>query len=105
MDDAERRAVEPMRSCAWCSPAAAPAAIVSTAPIGIGAAQRVRAMQQRAHGLAVHVLHREEVRVAELSDVVDLRDVGMLELRREPRLVEEHPHERARRSRGRAARA
>ena len=54
----------------------------------------MRALEQRTHGLAVDVLHREEVRVAELSDVVDLRDVRMLELRREPRLVEEHPHER-----------
>src|SRR6185312_16133524 len=35
-----------------------------------------------------------EVRVAELTDVVDLRDVRVLQLRREPRLVEEHPHER-----------
>ncbi len=56
-------------------------------------AHRVRAMQQRAHGLAVHVLHREEVAVAEAADVVHLRDVRVLELGREPRLVEEHAHE------------
>ncbi len=57
------------------------------------AAQRSRAMQERAHRLAVHVLHREEVRVAELSDVVDLRDVRVVELRGEARLFEEHLHE------------
>jgi hypothetical protein len=54
----------------------------------------VGALQHRAHGLAVHVLHREEVRVAELSGVVDLRDVRVLELRGEARFFEEHPHER-----------
>ena len=42
---------------------------------------------------AVHVLHRVEVRARELSDVVNLRDVRMLELRGEPRLVEEHRDE------------
>jgi hypothetical protein len=50
-------------------------------------------MQDRPHRIAVHVLHREEVRVPELTDVVDLRDVRMLELRREPRFIEKHLQE------------
>ncbi len=56
-------------------------------------AQRTRAQHEVAHGLAVHVLHREEVRAAEAADIVDLRDVRVLELDREARLVEEHPYE------------
>ena len=57
------------------------------------AAQALGAVEQRPHGLAVHVLHREEIRVAELPDVVDLRDVRVLELGREARLIEEHADE------------
>jgi hypothetical protein len=50
--------------------------------------------EQAAQILAVHVLHREEVLVAFLPDVVDLNDVGVVQLRGEARLVQEHLHER-----------
>ena len=57
-------------------------------------AGRVRCLcDGRAHDLAqvlaVHVLHREEVAVVDDADVVDLRDVRVLERRGEARLVEE----------------
>ena len=54
------------------------------------ALELVRAVHQLAHRLPVDVLHREEVRVAELPGVEHLRDVGVLELGGEPGLVEEH---------------
>ncbi len=44
--------------------------------------------------LAVDVLHREEVVAIFDADVVDLRDVGMMQGRGETRLVEEHLDER-----------
>ena len=53
-------------------------------------AQRARALEQATHGLAVHVLHGEEERIAELSDVEHLRDVRVLELGRESGLFQEH---------------
>jgi hypothetical protein len=40
--------------------------------------------------LAVEVLHREEVLALRLADVVDLRDVRVVQARRDARLVEEH---------------
>ena len=43
--------------------------------------------------LAVDVLHREEVRVVDLAEIVDMRDVRVIERGGEPRLVEEQPHE------------
>jgi hypothetical protein len=57
------------------------------------ALERRHPLQHVAHVLAVHVLHREEVAVADPTDVVDLRDVRMVELRGEAGLVEEHRHE------------
>ena len=48
-----------------------------------------RVSDQGAQGLAIDVLGREEVRAAELADLVDLRDVGMRELGRDAGLGEE----------------
>ena len=41
--------------------------------------------------LAVQVLHGQEVRAADLAEVVDLHDVRVVQQRRQPRLVAEHP--------------
>ena len=41
----------------------------------------------------MEVLHREEVLAARLADVVDLDDVRVVQVRGEPRLVEEHVDE------------
>jgi hypothetical protein len=41
----------------------------------------------------MNVLHREEVGAAESADIVDRRNVRVLQLGREPRLVQEHAHE------------
>ena len=49
--------------------------------------------QELAQVGAVHVLHREERRVAVGADVVDLGDVRAGQRRRQPRLVDEHPQE------------
>jgi hypothetical protein len=46
-----------------------------------------------AHVAAEEVFHGDEIAVADLTEIVDLDDVGMIELRGELRLVEEHPHE------------
>ncbi|MBK7191551.1 MAG: hypothetical protein IPH80_03655 [Myxococcales bacterium] len=54
---------------------------------------RDAAAKQRARRLAVDVLHREEVGVDHPADVEDLRDVRMVELGGEARLVQEHGHE------------
>ena len=39
------------------------------------------------------VLHRDEVLVVDVADVVDLHDVRVIERRSDARLVEEHAHE------------
>src|SRR6185503_9612766 len=52
-----------------------------------------RRLEDRARVLAVHVLHRHEVRAVGLIDLVDLRDVLMVECRGELGLVEEHRDE------------
>ena len=54
-----------------------------------GGGARVLA-QDLAHVRAVHVLHREERRLAVGADVVDLDHVGVIERRRQARLVQEH---------------
>ena len=41
--------------------------------------------------LTVQVFHRDEVRAAEVADLVGLDDVRVIEARGEPRFVEEHP--------------
>ena len=43
--------------------------------------------------VAAQVLHRDEVLVVDVADVVDLHDVRMIERRGDARLVEEHAHE------------
>ncbi len=50
--------------------------------------------EQRAQVLAVHVLHREVVDARVLADLEHLRDVLVVERRRESRLVQEHLHGR-----------
>ena len=52
-----------------------------------------RAMEDPRQVLAVDVLHREEVFAVLEPDVVDLRDVGVVETRDQAGLVEQHPHE------------
>jgi hypothetical protein len=49
-----------------------------------------RALEQRAHGVAVDVLHRQEVRVVLEADLEHPGDVRVVQRRRHPRLVEEH---------------
>ena len=46
--------------------------------------------EQRPEILAVHVLHREVVNAGVLADLEHLRDVLVIERRREPGLVQEH---------------
>ncbi len=41
----------------------------------------------------MHVLHRDVVGALDLSEVVDLRDVGVVQEGGDPRLVEEHVNE------------
>ncbi len=53
-------------------------------------AERAGAREHVEDVLAVDELHRVEERVADLTEVEDLRDVRVLELRREARFVEEH---------------
>jgi hypothetical protein len=48
---------------------------------------------QRQQVVPVHELHRDEVLALELAEVEHLRDVGVVQSRGEPRLVEEHPRE------------
>ena len=48
-----------------------------------------------AEGLAVEVLHRDEPRPVVFAEVEDGAEVRVVELRREPRLVQEHVHEAA----------
>ena len=50
-------------------------------------------LEQRPRGVTVDVLHRVEELAVGLTDVVDLRDVGVVEPGGEASLVEEHPHE------------
>jgi hypothetical protein len=52
-----------------------------------------RAVDRRAEVLAVDVLHHDEVAVVGAQELVDLRDVGVHEQRRELVLGGEHPHE------------
>ena len=57
-------------------------------------AELVVARERLQHVAAVHELHRVEVVVADPTEIEDLRDVRMLELRGEPGFVEEHADER-----------
>ena len=57
------------------------------------AAGMARGAQQLAGVAAVHVLHGVVVLAAGLAAVEDLDHVGVVEVRGQPRLVEEHPHE------------
>ena len=57
------------------------------------AAPAQRGLEDRAGVLAVHVLHRHEVRAVGLVHLVDLRDVLVIERGGELRLVEEHRDE------------
>jgi hypothetical protein len=60
---------------------------------GSGLAALLRALEDRAHVLAAHVLERDEVAVADLTELEDLRDVRVRELHRDLRLVDEHRDE------------
>jgi hypothetical protein len=51
------------------------------------------AREDRAHVLAVDVLHRDEVLAIGFADVVDLHDVLVMQGRGDARLVEEHADE------------
>ncbi len=53
-------------------------------------AQSTRSRQHVENVFAVDELHRVEERVTDLTEVEDLRDVRVLQLRREARFVEEH---------------
>ncbi len=55
---------------------------------------RQRGVDHLAHGLAVHVLHCEEVGAVVAADVEHLRDVLVVERRDQPGLVEKHRNER-----------
>jgi hypothetical protein len=85
--------VAPLRSWAWCSPAATAAAMCTHTGSGHPLAGRHRALEQRAHGVAVDVLHRQEVGLVLAPDLEHPGDVGVVQRRRHPRLVEEHLHE------------
>ena len=56
-------------------------------------ARRAERLAHAAHVLAVEVLHGDEGATVGLAHVVHLRQVGVIQRRRDPRLVEEHPHE------------
>ena len=51
------------------------------------------ALQERAQVPAGDVLHRDEVRVLVLPELVDVHDVGVVQLDADPRLVDEHRDE------------
>ncbi|MEZ4251572.1 MAG: hypothetical protein R3B99_25440 [Polyangiales bacterium] len=53
----------------------------------------VQAPEHAVERLAVQVLHRQEPIVAKASELEDLRDVGVMQLRRDARFVEEHRDE------------
>ena len=57
------------------------------------AARLLQAVDDAVERLALEVLHRDEVALAVLPDLVGLDDVGVAEARGEPRLVEEHAEE------------
>ena len=57
------------------------------------AAARLGLLRDPAHVLAVDVLHGDEVRAALVAEVEDLRDVRVVQPRRDPGLVQEHLHE------------
>ena len=51
------------------------------------------AIEDAAQVLAVHELERDEVGILDLAEIEDLRDVGVVELDRDLRLVDEHRDE------------
>ncbi len=53
----------------------------------------LRELQERAQVLALDVLHGDVVPGVDLPEIVDVRDVVVVELGRELRLVDEHRHE------------
>jgi hypothetical protein len=61
--------------------------------IGTVLAALLRALEDRAQVLAAHVLEGDEVRLVNLTELEDLRDVRVRELHRELRLVDEHRDE------------
>ena len=61
---------------------------------GAGRALLARGLaQHRRERLALHQLHGQEVLLAVVADLDDADDVRVIEQRRQPRLVEEHPDE------------
>ncbi len=64
------------------------------APSGGRLSASVGLADDPAQVLAVHVLHGDEVLIAQLAQVEDLHHVRVVEPRRDPRLVEEHLDER-----------
>ena len=100
VDDAEELARRVRRSsCAACSPPHASARMRRTTPVRDRRrpCARQRAMQLRER-VAVDLLHHEVEDVVLLAEVEDLRDVRVLDARRDARLVEEHLLEAQRRS-------
>jgi hypothetical protein len=94
VDDVERRAVEVLERVRVLQPVEELDEHPRAHPERERLIEPTQVPQDACERLPLQVLHREEVEPLDVADLVGLHDVRVVQPRREPRLVEEHPDER-----------